>query len=167
MDSCRSTLQDERQVPSKRRGRSLSPPRRIVNFPRKTYSSSQRHHGIVSREQRRAHCSADDRSKPFQSTYYDARMRASPALLRARAPYLLKNTITGFAICSLVIGICKILAPRCPKHLLTLPRHIHHQCDFSGRVRRRYCTRRAHRTIAAACRYNSCRSASRRCTKVG
>lgn len=33
-------------------------------------------------------------------------MRASPALLRARAPYLLKNTITGFAICSLVVGIC-------------------------------------------------------------
>ncbi|KAH6638004.1 hypothetical protein C7974DRAFT_411452 [Boeremia exigua] len=46
-----------------------------------------------------------DSDKPFQSTYYDARMRASPALLRARAPYLLKNTITGFAICSLVIGI--------------------------------------------------------------
>src|SRR5690242_17399857 len=35
-------------------------------------------------------------------------MRASPALLRARAPYLLKNTITGFAICSLVIGICML-----------------------------------------------------------
>ena len=33
-------------------------------------------------------------------------MRASPALLRARAPYLLKNTITGFAICTLVVGIC-------------------------------------------------------------
>jgi hypothetical protein len=33
-------------------------------------------------------------------------MRASPALLRARAPYLIKNTITGFAICTLVIGIC-------------------------------------------------------------
>ncbi|KAJ4288174.1 hypothetical protein N0V90_012191 [Kalmusia sp. IMI 367209] len=32
-------------------------------------------------------------------------MRAQPALLRARAPYLIKNTITGFAICSLVIGI--------------------------------------------------------------
>jgi cytochrome c oxidase assembly factor 3 len=45
-------------------------------------------------------------SKPFRSTYYDDRMRASPALLRARAPYLIKNTITGFAICSLVIGIC-------------------------------------------------------------
>ncbi|KAI8940130.1 hypothetical protein NX059_003843 [Plenodomus lindquistii] len=44
-------------------------------------------------------------SKPFQSTYYDARMRASPALLRARAPYLVKNTITGAAICTLVIGI--------------------------------------------------------------
>ncbi|KAF1942611.1 hypothetical protein EJ02DRAFT_443933 [Clathrospora elynae] len=43
--------------------------------------------------------------KPFRSTYYDDRMRASPALLRARAPYLIKNTITGFAICSLVIGI--------------------------------------------------------------
>ncbi|CAI9625411.1 hypothetical protein GT037_010624 [Alternaria burnsii] len=43
--------------------------------------------------------------KPFQSTYYDDRMRASPALLRARAPYLIKNTITGAAICTLVIGI--------------------------------------------------------------
>ncbi|KAH8733018.1 hypothetical protein GQ44DRAFT_601775 [Phaeosphaeriaceae sp. PMI808] len=44
-------------------------------------------------------------SKPFRSTYYDERMRASPALLRARAPYLVKNTITGMAICTLVIGI--------------------------------------------------------------
>jgi hypothetical protein len=51
---------------------------------------------------------SDGSSKPFQSTYYDARMRASPALLRARAPYLVKNTITGFAICSLVIGICTL-----------------------------------------------------------
>ena len=51
---------------------------------------------------------AHRRSKPFRSTYYDDRMRASPALLRARAPYLVKNTITGFAICSLVIGICTI-----------------------------------------------------------
>ncbi|CBX95554.1 hypothetical protein LEMA_P027060.1 [Plenodomus lingam JN3] len=32
-------------------------------------------------------------------------MRASPALLRARAPYLVKNTITGFAIATLVVGI--------------------------------------------------------------
>jgi cytochrome c oxidase assembly factor 3 len=37
-------------------------------------------------------------------------MRASPALLRARAPYLIKNTITGFAICTLVIGICMVHA---------------------------------------------------------
>jgi cytochrome c oxidase assembly factor 3 len=48
----------------------------------------------------------DGRSKPFRSTYYDDRMRASPALLRTRAPYLVKNTITGAAICTLVIGIC-------------------------------------------------------------
>lgn len=78
-----------------------------------TIERSLRHHGIVSREQEDARSHADDRSKPFQSTYYDARMRASPALLRARAPYLLKNTITGFAICSLVIGICKILEAMC------------------------------------------------------
>jgi hypothetical protein len=51
-------------------------------------------------------CRPDVCSKPFQSTYYDARMRAAPALLRARAPYLIKNTITGFAVCTLVIGIC-------------------------------------------------------------
>ncbi|KAF1949448.1 hypothetical protein CC80DRAFT_272149 [Byssothecium circinans] len=43
--------------------------------------------------------------KPFRSTYYDERMRAQPALLRARAPYLVKNTITGISICALVIGI--------------------------------------------------------------
>ncbi|KAF2013098.1 hypothetical protein BU24DRAFT_229860 [Aaosphaeria arxii CBS 175.79] len=43
--------------------------------------------------------------RPFQSTYYDAQMRASPALLRARAPYLIKNTITGTAIFATAIGI--------------------------------------------------------------
>jgi cytochrome c oxidase assembly factor 3 len=53
-------------------------------------------------------CGANSGSKPFQSSYYDERMRASPALLRARAPYLIKNTITGFAICTLVIGICTV-----------------------------------------------------------
>ena len=52
----------------------------------------------------------DLHSKPFRSTYYDDRMRASPALLRTRAPYLIKNTITGFAICTLVIGICMAYA---------------------------------------------------------
>lgn len=49
-------------------------------------------------------------SKPFQSTYYDAQMRAQPALLRARAPYLVKNTITGMAVCGLVISICTNIA---------------------------------------------------------
>ncbi|KAF2850806.1 hypothetical protein T440DRAFT_518098 [Plenodomus tracheiphilus IPT5] len=70
--------------------RGNSPPRPWVDgscLPRQTESPT-RHHGI-----------------PFRSTYYDDRMRASPALLRARAPYLIKNTITGFAICTLVIGI--------------------------------------------------------------
>jgi cytochrome c oxidase assembly factor 3 len=35
-------------------------------------------------------------------------MRASPALLRARAPYIVKNAITGTAVCALVISICKL-----------------------------------------------------------
>ncbi|KAF2742609.1 hypothetical protein M011DRAFT_371458, partial [Sporormia fimetaria CBS 119925] len=43
--------------------------------------------------------------RPFQSTYYDHKMRAQPALLRARAPYIVKNTITGAAVCTLVISI--------------------------------------------------------------
>ena len=67
------------------------------------------HHGIVSLLPAINFLCRTDiefNSKPFRSTYYDDRMRASPALLRARAPYLIKNTITGFAICSLVIGIC-------------------------------------------------------------
>jgi len=54
-------------------------------------------------------CVTKKDSKPFRSTYYDDRMRASPALLRTRAPYLVKNTITGAAICTLVVGICALL----------------------------------------------------------
>jgi hypothetical protein len=76
-------------------------------LPRKTARVSARRHGIVSLLPSSEDLS-DGSSKPFQSTYYDDRMRASPALLRARAPYLIKNTITGFAICSLVIGICTL-----------------------------------------------------------
>ncbi|KAF2270469.1 hypothetical protein CC78DRAFT_573756 [Lojkania enalia] len=63
------------------------------------------------RASRRLHPSAsiipspDNGSRPFRSTYYDERMRASPALLRTRAPYLVKNTFTGAAICTLVISI--------------------------------------------------------------
>ncbi|ORY08197.1 hypothetical protein BCR34DRAFT_488912, partial [Clohesyomyces aquaticus] len=43
--------------------------------------------------------------RPFRSTYYDAQMRAAPALLRARAQYLVKNTLTGAAICATAISI--------------------------------------------------------------
>lgn len=167
MDSCRSTLQGERQVPSKRCGRSLSPPRRIINnSPQNHYRGSPRHHGIVSRACDGAHGNANNHSKPFQSTYYDARMRASPALLRARAPYLLKNTITGFAICSLVIGICKDQEVNSAKYSLTAIRHIHSQRYLPGRVRRRCRTGRTHRTIAAARWDNSCCPASCRRTEV-
>lgn len=77
-------------------------------------------------------------------------MRASPALLRARAPYLVKNTITGFAICSLVIGICILRRPSCWHTGLLLPRHIHHQCHLPGRVRGRHCTRQAARPVRSA-----------------
>ena len=167
MDSCRSTLQGERQVPSKRCGRSLSPPRpNHQRSPQNRCRSPPRHHGIVSRACDGAHGNVDNRSKPFQSTYYDARMRASPALLRARAPYLLKNTITGFAICSLVIGICEDQEASWAKHSLTVIRHIHSQRDLPGRVRRRCRTGPTHRTIAAARWNNSCCSASGRRTEV-
>jgi hypothetical protein len=84
-------------------------------------------------------------SKPFQSTYYDARMRAAPALLRARAPYLIKNTVTGFAVCTLVIGICTPAAAPAvlPAPWLIPHRHIHNHRHLPGRVRRRRCAQRA------------------------
>lgn len=69
--------------------------------------TSRTHDALVSHPSYFRHLPADAASRPFQSTYYDAQMRASPALLRARAPYLIKNTITGTAIVSLVIGICE------------------------------------------------------------
>jgi len=77
--------------------------------------------------------SDNDCSRPFQSTYYDERMRAQPALLRARAPYLIKNTITGFVICSLVIGICECYTTLLDS-LLTPSRHLYHQRHLSGRI---------------------------------
>lgn len=108
MESCRCTLQRERQRQashaegaSHHRGESSTLPAKLKRFTTPPWDSEY--------DQYEAHGRADNGSKPFQSTYYDARMRASPALLRARAPYLLKNTITGFAICSLVIGICRPL----------------------------------------------------------
>lgn len=68
--------------------------------------SACRYNALVSLTYCVNYVESDGRSKPFQSTYYDARMRASPALLRARAPYLVKNTITGAAVVTLVISIC-------------------------------------------------------------
>jgi hypothetical protein len=46
------------------------------------------------------------------STYYD-RHRQSPALIRARRPYLVKNAVVGLSISAFAIGICttNILAP--------------------------------------------------------
>jgi Ca2+/H+ antiporter len=60
-------------------------------------------------------------------------MRAQPALLRARAPYLIKNTITGAAICGLVIGICMLVEANREKYL-TVNRCVHDQRRFSRRL---------------------------------
>ncbi|OAA57919.1 hypothetical protein SPI_06804 [Niveomyces insectorum RCEF 264] len=39
------------------------------------------------------------------STYYDRRLRQSPALIRARRPYLAKNTVLGLTIASFAMGV--------------------------------------------------------------
>ncbi|KAK3309659.1 uncharacterized protein B0T15DRAFT_516125 [Chaetomium strumarium] len=40
-----------------------------------------------------------------RSTYYDSRYRQSPALIRARRPYLVKNSVVGLSIAAVAIGI--------------------------------------------------------------
>ncbi|EOD50028.1 hypothetical protein BKCO1_7100012 [Neofusicoccum parvum] len=40
-----------------------------------------------------------------RSSYYDKHYRQSPALIRARQPYLVKNILTGAAIFSFAIGV--------------------------------------------------------------
>ncbi|KAJ4326505.1 hypothetical protein N0V84_003135 [Fusarium piperis] len=40
-----------------------------------------------------------------QSTYYDRRLRQGPALVRARRPYLFKNTVTGLGLLTVVGAI--------------------------------------------------------------
>ncbi|AEO53251.1 hypothetical protein MYCTH_2294330 [Thermothelomyces thermophilus ATCC 42464] len=40
-----------------------------------------------------------------RSTYWDARNRQSPALIRARRPYLVKNTVTGLALGAIAVGV--------------------------------------------------------------
>ncbi|KAF7544521.1 hypothetical protein G7Z17_g9881 [Cylindrodendrum hubeiense] len=39
------------------------------------------------------------------STYYDRRLRQGPALIRARRPYLVKNTVTGLGLLAVVGSI--------------------------------------------------------------
>ncbi|KAL1897888.1 hypothetical protein Sste5346_003740 [Sporothrix stenoceras] len=39
------------------------------------------------------------------SSYYDRRMRQSPALIRARRPYLVKNTVLGLGISAFALGV--------------------------------------------------------------
>ncbi|PHH92449.1 hypothetical protein CDD83_7405 [Cordyceps sp. RAO-2017] len=39
------------------------------------------------------------------STYYDRRLRQGPALIRARRPYLLKNSLTGLGLLAVAGGI--------------------------------------------------------------
>ncbi|CAP95422.1 hypothetical protein E8E15_010047 [Penicillium rubens] len=41
----------------------------------------------------------------FNSTYYGKDYRAGAALLRARRPYLFKNTITGFGLFAFTIAV--------------------------------------------------------------
>ncbi|KAK3903770.1 hypothetical protein C8A05DRAFT_32471 [Staphylotrichum tortipilum] len=40
-----------------------------------------------------------------RSTYYDSRLRQSPALIRARRPYLFKNAGVGLGLTLFVIGV--------------------------------------------------------------
>ncbi|OCL03762.1 hypothetical protein AOQ84DRAFT_347182 [Glonium stellatum] len=40
-----------------------------------------------------------------RSTYYDKNYRQSPALIRARQPYLIKNVLTGAAIFAFTVGV--------------------------------------------------------------
>ncbi|RCI15340.1 hypothetical protein L249_6732 [Ophiocordyceps polyrhachis-furcata BCC 54312] len=39
------------------------------------------------------------------STYYDRRLRQGPALIRARRPYLFRNSLTGLGLVLFITGI--------------------------------------------------------------
>ncbi|EED16067.1 conserved hypothetical protein [Talaromyces stipitatus ATCC 10500] len=41
----------------------------------------------------------------FNSSYYGKDYRAGAALLRARRPYLVRNTLTGLGLCGFVVGV--------------------------------------------------------------
>ncbi|KAK4229091.1 hypothetical protein QBC38DRAFT_453537 [Podospora fimiseda] len=40
-----------------------------------------------------------------RSSYYDSKHRQSPALIRARRPYLFKNAVVGLGFTALALGI--------------------------------------------------------------
>ncbi|CAF9920120.1 hypothetical protein IMSHALPRED_004820 [Imshaugia aleurites] len=40
-----------------------------------------------------------------RSSYYDKHYRQSPALIRARQPYLVRNIFTGLGLCAFTIGV--------------------------------------------------------------
>ncbi|EPQ65766.1 hypothetical protein BGT96224_917, partial [Blumeria graminis f. sp. tritici 96224] len=40
-----------------------------------------------------------------KSSYYDKEYRQSPALIRARRPYLIRNAATGLALLTFAIGV--------------------------------------------------------------
>lgn len=78
-----------------------------------TTSSHHRcsHHGVRS-----THCPAPQNHAHIfysipRSSYYDKHYRQSAALIRARQPYLAKNLVTGAAIFSFAIGVCKLSPP--------------------------------------------------------
>ena len=70
------------------------------------------HHGyrnvcIVSIDSERSHLANIMLCASFNSTYYGKDYRAGAALLRARRPYLFKNTITGFGLFAFTIAVCE------------------------------------------------------------
>lgn len=58
-----------------------------------------------------------------RSSYYDADYRQSPALIRARRPYLIKNAITGIAIMGFAFGVCT-------SHTVTVPPKLSNQVQL-------------------------------------
>lgn len=64
-------------------------------------------HGRVSLNPYRSKISvADDVRRSIQRGSYYRDNRHSPALVRARRPYLVKNTLWGLGLCAFTLGIC-------------------------------------------------------------
>jgi hypothetical protein len=52
---------------------------------------------------------ADKISSIPRSSYYDKNYKQSAALIRARRPYLIKNTLTGLGLFALCMGVCMLV----------------------------------------------------------